>query len=99
MEVHQLEVYYPGGKRKRELYVFRYKDFPVCTYSKNTRFAKFRGMVHSEWYRYSKTGELSEKPERVSDTDGICYFNVSKCSDVYLPDELRSHSPIEVIEK
>lgn len=100
IEIHRLEVHYSNGDIKREYYVFRYEDSPVCVYSNNTRFTKIKGMAHGEWYKYTKAGELTPKPERVRDMEGLCYFRVSRLCDTYLPDELKLHSPIKVeIEK
>jgi hypothetical protein len=96
IEIHRMEVHYSGGDVKRELYIFNYEAAPVCIYSDNTRFARIKGMAHGEWYNYTKAGALEEKPERVRDMEGICYFRVSKSCDVYLPSVLKTYTPIKV---
>ena len=96
IEIHRLEVHYSNGDIKREFYVFRYENMPVCIYSNNTRFTKIKGMAHGEWYKFKKDGTLEEKPARVRDMEGICYFRVSKTCNVNLPDVLKLHTPIQV---
>lgn len=96
IEIHRLEVHYSNGTIKRELHVFKYDDTPVCVYDKRNRYVTIKGMAHGEWYLYSKDGSLSNKPERVSDTQGICYFYASETSNVDIVKEIEEHSPIKV---
>lgn len=97
VEIFRHKVYYGVNNVKREFYVFRYEHFPFCVYSPASRFTKIKGMVRGEWYRYTKEGNVPEKPERVREMEGLCYFRVGKSAGIYLPDIIKEHSPIKVV--
>lgn len=100
IEVIRHEVHYSNGDVKQEFYVFPFDGNPSCTYAERSRLTRIRGMAHGEWYKYTKDGFIAEKPERVRDMQGICYFNLSQSADVNLPNILKQYTPIKVdIEK
>ena len=95
MEVHRMEVHYGNGKVKRELHRFFLADDPQVTYDYRNKYVTIKGMAHGEWYLYSKSGKLNPKPERVSDTQGICYFYVAD-DNIDIVREIEEHSALKV---
>ena len=95
IEIHRLEVHYSNGKVKRELHRFFLANNPEVTYDYRNKYLTIKGLAHGEWYLYSKKGELSSKPERVSDARGICYFYVAD-SDIDIVREIEEHSTLRV---
>lgn len=95
IEVHRMEVHYSNGKVKRELHRFFLANNPQVTYDYRNKYLTIKGMAHGEWYLYSKKGELASKPERVSDTNGICYFYVAD-GNVDVVREIEEHSTLKV---
>ncbi len=95
IEIHRMEVHYSNGEVKRELHRFFLADNPRVTYDYRNKYVTIKGLAHGEWYLYSKNGVLNSKPERVSDTKGICYFYVAD-SNIDIVREIEEHSTLHV---
>lgn len=95
IEIHRMEVHYSNGKVKRELHRFFLANNPQVTYDYRNKYVTIKGLAHGEWYLYSNKGELNSKPERVSETQGICYFYVAD-SNIDIVKEIEEHSTLIV---
>lgn len=95
IEVHRMEVHYGNGKVKRELHRFFLVNEPQVTYDYRNKYVTIKGLAHGEWYLYSKNGQLKNVPERVNDSQGICYFYVGD-NDIDIVKEIEEHSSLKV---
>ncbi len=95
IEIHRKEVHYSNGRIKQELHRFLLADNPKVTYDYRNKFVTIKGLAHGEWYLYDNDGNICSRPERVSDTQGICYFYILD-EDIDIVEEIESHSPIKV---
>lgn len=95
IEIHRMEVHYSNGKVRRELHRFFLAINPQITYDYRNKYVTIKGLAYGEWYLYSKKGELNSKPERVSDTQGICYVYVAD-SNLDIVKEIEERSTLKV---
>ena len=95
IEVHRMEVHYSNGQVKRELHRFFLASAPQVKYDYRNKYVIIMGLAHGEWYLYSKNGQLNNVPERVKDTQGICYFYVGD-NNIDIVKEIEEHSPLKV---